>query len=231
MPLNAKQFTILIFLALFLAACGSAEPTQDVNSILTQSVGTMVASFFGTQTAVYTPPSPTSTMTQTPFPTPTQFPTSTSPPTATQVYLAYFSPTPGTLSPLTPVGNGTFVTATVNPLVLGAGCNNAAFIRDVTVPDGTVFKPGENFVKTWKVENNGSCKWMPQYSLVLLSGTDMDAGTTKIQKIVEVGDWSELSVDITAPKKEGTYTSYWRLADAEGVPFGATLAVVIEVVK
>lgn len=231
MPLNAKQITILIFLALVLAACGSAEPAQDVDMILTQSVGTMVASFFGTQTAMYTPPSPTSTITQTPFPTPTQFSTPASPPTPTPAYIVYFSLTPGTVSPLTPVGDGTFITATINPSGLGVGCNNSAFVRDVTVPDGTVFQSGEDFVKTWKVENNGSCKWLPQYSLVLLSGTDMDAGTTKIQKMVDVGSWSELSVNITAPNKEGSYTSYWRLADANGVPFGATLAVVIEVVK
>jgi len=232
MPRNTNQFTILIFLALLLTACGgSAEPTQDVNMILTESVGTMVASFFGTQTAMYTPPSPTSTITQTPYPTPTLFPTPTSLPTSTQAYIVYFSPTPGTVSPLAPVGDGTFITATINPLVQGAGCNNLAFVRDVNVPDGTVFKPAEDFVKTWKVENSGLCKWLPQYSLVLLSGTDMDAGNTKIQKTVEVGSWSELSVNITAPHKEGTYTSYWRLADANGVPFGATLAVVIEVVK
>lgn len=232
MPFNAKQLTNLIPLALLLAACaGSAEPEEDVNAILTQGVGTMVASFFGTQTAMYTPPSPTSTMTQTPFPTPTQFSTATSLPTSAQATVIYSSPTLGTVSPLTPVGDGTFITATLNPSALGAGCNNAAFIRDVTVADGTVFKPGQDFVKTWKVENNGSCKWLPQYSLILLSGTDMDAGNTKIQKTVEIGSWSELSVNITSPKKEGTYTSYWRLADASGVPFGTTLAVVIEVVK
>ena len=225
MPLIAKKSTILICLGLLLTACGpSAEPTVDVNLVLTQSVGTMVASFFGTQTAVYTPPSPTSTETQTPYPTPTLFPTPTALPT--QTYVVYYSPTPGTVSPLAPG-----VTGTVNPLALGSGCNNSAFIRDVTVPDGTVFQPSQDFIKTWKVENSGSCKWLPQFSLVLLSGTDMGAGDTKIQKIVESGSWTELSVNITAPKQEGSYTSYYRLADTNGVPFGATLAVVIEVVK
>ena len=227
MPLIAKKSTILIFLGMLLTACApSAEPTVEVDLVLTQSVGTMVASFFGTQTAVYTPPSPTSTETQTPYPTPTLFPTPTGLATATPGYVFYFSPAPGTGSPFSPG-----VTGTVNPLALGAGCNNAVFVRDVTVPDGTVFQPSQDFIKTWKVENSGSCKWMPQFSLVLLSGTDMGAGDTKIQKIVESGSWTELSVNITAPKQEGSYSSYYRLADSSGVPFGATLAVVIEVVK
>ena len=224
MPLNIKQFTILIFLALLLVACGgSAEPTMDVNAVMTSSVGTMVASFFGTQTAMYTPPSPTSTVTQTPFPTPTPYVPPTPFATSTTYYV-YFSPTPGSS-----IVSGTLVTSTVNPSALGAGCNNLAFIRDVTVPGGTVFKPSEDFVKTWKVQNTGTCPWLYQYSLVMISGTDIDAGPTKIQKKVDVGDWSELSVDGSAPKKAGTYSSYWRLADANGIPFGATLVLTFDV--
>jgi hypothetical protein len=223
MPLNSKLFTIQISLALLLAACaGSAEPTPDANAIMTESVGTMVASFFGTQTAMYTPPSPTSTVTQTPFPTPTQ-PATPLPSATATVYYVFPTATFGTIAA------GTLTTGTPNPGALGAGCNNLAFVRDVTIPDGTVLEPHEDFFKTWKVENNGTCNWLPQYSLVLVGGTDLGAGVTKIQKTVSVGSWTELTVSVTAPGGDGPYTSSWRLADANGVLFGATLDITFEV--
>ncbi len=225
-----RTIALMVALSVFLASCGEAEPTLDVDAVMTEGVGTMVAAFFETQTAMYTPPSPTSTATYTPFPSPTAPPTSTFIPSTPTLFFL-LTATLGTISPLTAVASGTYVTATVNPSVLGAGCNNLAFIRDVTIPDGTVLQPAQDFVKTWKVQNTGTCNWLPQYSLVLISGTDMDAGVTKIQKTVEVGSWSELSVNITSPNKEGTYTSYWRLADTSGTLFGSTLAVVIEVKK
>lgn len=227
-----KIIYLMMALSVLLASCGgAAAPTVDVNAMMTEGVGTMVASFFETQTAMYTPPSPTSTATYTPFPSPTFPPTSTFLPSTPTTFYVYPTATLGTVSPLTAIATGTYVTATVNPSVLGAGCNNLAFVRDVTIPDGTVLKPREEFTKTWKVENTGSCKWMPQYALVMISGTDMGAGPTKIQKMVEVGSWTELSVNVAAPNKEGVYKTYWRLADADGVLFGATLAVIIEVKK
>lgn len=227
MPLSNKWFTITILVAFLAAACGaSPEPTQDVDAILTQGVGTMVASFFGTQTAMYTPPSPTSTVTQTPFPTPTTFSSPTSPPTSTPVYFFYASSTPTFV-----LVDGTRVTPTINPSSLGAGCNNLAFIRDVTIPAGTVLKPNEDFVKTWKVQNTGSCPWMYQYFLVSTGGPNLDPGVTKIQKRVDPSSWAELSVNVTAPKAPGAYTSSWRLADSNGALFGATLVLSFEVVE
>ncbi len=224
MLLYRKLFTIQISLVLLLTACaGSTEPTKNVDAIITESVGTMVASFFGTQTAMYTPPSPTSTVTQTPFPTPTQPATSLPSATAT-VYYVFPTPTLGTIIA------GTLTTGTPNPGALGAGCNNLAFVRDVTIPDGAKLKPKEDFFKTWKVENTGTCKWLPQYSLVLVGGSDLGAGVTKLQKTVEVGSWTELSVNVTAPGGDGSYTSYWRLADANGVLFGSTLDITFEVI-
>lgn len=232
MPLCARKFPLLILVPVLLAACaGSPERTQDVDAIFTESIGTMVASFFGTQTAMYTPPSPTSTVTQTPFPTPTEFSSPTPRPLPTLAYSVLYSPMPSLVSLLTPVGDGTFVTATVNPSALGSGCNNLTFIRDVTIPPGTVLKPKEDFDKIWKVQNSGTCPWLYQYRLVFLSGEDFGGKTTKIQKKVEINDWYELSIGLTAPNVGGSYNSYWRLADADGKMFGATLAISIEVVE
>jgi len=218
-----KYFTIILIITLIafiLAACtGEEVPTQSNEAIMTSAVGSMVASFFGTQTAMYTPPAPTSTATATFLPTPTvNFPTATLGSTNTPTFI-FYSATPGTITP-----TGTLPTPTINVASLAVGCNNLAFVRDVTIPSGTVLKPNEPFAKTWKVENNGTCDWLYQYTLMLSSGDAFSGKNTKIQKLVKVGNWTEFTIRMTAPGGRGKYTSYWRLSDGTSM-FGASLAV------
>ena len=227
-----NRIMISTLIAFILAACGETAPPQDVNAIMTSAVSSMVASFFETQTAMVPLSTPTPEPSMTPLPSPTIiYPTSTFAPLPTATFISY-TPTLGTAAPTVTLGTpGTVVTATTNPALLGSGCNNMAFIRDVTVPAGTVVKPKEDFVKTWKVQNTGTCPWLYQYHLVSISENDFGAGEIKIQKLVEVNDWSELSAPLTAPNTPGTYTSYWRLVDADGKFFGATLVVSFDVVE
>lgn len=223
MTLIKRVWLVLLLSALALSACGAETSTPDPNVILTEGVGTMVAAFFETQTAIVTPPSQTPTASQTPFPTvtsfvfPTLFPTASS----TLVYI------PVTVS--TPTPTGTFYTSTPNPGSLASGCNNLAFIRDVTIPAGTVLDGNQNFAKTWKVQNTGTCDWMYHYSIVHVGGDILGDELVGLNRRVTVNDWSEISVDMTSPRSPGTYTSYWRMADADGNLFGATLVVTFKV--
>jgi hypothetical protein len=121
---------MLTLIVSILTACtGEESPTQGADVLMTSVVGTMAASFQGTQTAMVTPPIPTSTATNTPVTSPTlNFPTATLGPTLTPTFI-YYSATPSTITP-----TGTLRTPTVNPSSLAVGCNNLAFIRDVSVP-------------------------------------------------------------------------------------------------
>ena len=38
--------------------------------------------------------------------------------------------------------------------------------QDVTVPDGTELNPGDDFTKTWRIMNNGSCTWNTSYDAI-----------------------------------------------------------------
>ncbi len=217
-----NKFLVVILIALMLVSCGATTPTEEVDTVMTAVVHTLVASFFETQTALVTPATATSPSTLTPFPTVTSFSSST--PFASPTFV-YYTPTLGSLTPGTPTPTGTLATATVNPGALASGCNNLAFIRDVTIPAGAVIQKNQDFTKTWKVQNTGTCNWLYQYGLVLLSGDPYGGKNTKIQRLVTVNDWSEVSVNMTAPKNPGTYTNYWRMTDASGHMFGATLVV------
>lgn len=97
-----------------------------------------------------------------------------------------------------------------------ATCDLAQFIRDISIPDGSVFAPGATFTKTWRLKNVGTCTWSG-YSLVFDSGDSM--GGTSPTSIGTVGPGQEvdLSVNLTAPAAGGSYRGYWRIRNSSGV--------------
>lgn len=109
-------------------------------------------------------------------------------------------------------------TATPN----GAACTNRVdFVSDVTVPDDTVMEAGEDFTKTWRLRNSGTCSWDTQYDLVFDSGRSMGASAAvPLPGNVAPDSTVDLSVDMTAPASNGTYRGNWMLRDPEGQKFG-----------
>ena len=52
-----------------------------------------------------------------------------------------------------------------------AGCvDQARFIEDLSVPDGSQVEPGALIDKRWSVMNSGTCNWGPGYRLVRTDG-------------------------------------------------------------
>ena len=56
-----------------------------------------------------------------------------------------------------------------------AACDLASFIKDISIPDGSVFTPGAAFTKTWRLRNRGTCTWSSNYRLVFLRGSDLSS--------------------------------------------------------
>lgn len=108
-------------------------------------------------------------------------------------------------------------------------CDNSVYISDVTIPDGTILAPGQTFVKTWMVQNTGSCTWSADYSITYVSGNAMGGSTTAIKQSVAPGSQAKVSVSLKAPTTEGTFTGYWRLTNQQGVAFGVSVFVKIVV--
>src|SRR5215216_5539815 len=166
--LRQAVFTLLVS-ALVLTACNmgaTPAPTVDVNAINTAAVETAMGQLSTqfTQTALAGPSAtPFSTNTAVALPT-LGLPTSGSPAPTTSGALptVSFNSTPSTpLAGFTPLASSV---APAGPTTsLGDACNNNVFEGDVTIPDGTIMKPGEDFVKTWAVRNTGSCTWDEGY--------------------------------------------------------------------
>ncbi|MBI5951392.1 MAG: hypothetical protein HY865_07025 [Chloroflexi bacterium] len=100
-------------------------------------------------------------------------------------------------------------------------CDWAFFVKDVTIPDGTVLAPGETFTKIWRLKNRGTCTWTSDYMLVFSSGSQMDGKTVvTFPGNVAPGQTVDVSILLTAPSVPGSYSGYWMLRNSSGALFG-----------
>lgn len=113
----------------------------------------------------------------------------------------------------------TFLPARVVDL---ANCTNSiGYIADVNIPDDTQIAPGDEFTKSWRLRNNGTCPWTTDYALVFVGGDAIPGPeSVPLEEEVAPGEAVELSVTLTAPEELGTFRSNWQIADATGAPFG-----------
>ncbi len=108
------------------------------------------------------------------------------------------------------------------PVLDESNCENSfKFVDDITIPDDTEMSPGDTFVKTWRIQNDGTCTWSPEYKLVFTSGDQMSAPeSVKLPSIIEPGSSVDISVDFTTPQADGTYRSSWQMQTPGGTIFG-----------
>jgi len=95
-------------------------------------------------------------------------------------------------------------------------CEIMDFLSE-TIPDGSVFAPGEAFTKSWTFRNAGTCTWDTNYKLVFIDGAQMEAQTSiPFPEYVAPGDLMTIEVDLIAPEEEGKYRGNWQLQNDEG---------------
>lgn len=125
------------------------------------------------------------------------------------------------------------IAAQVNPPVVSAtptlpsqvAClNDAAFVADVTVQDGSELQPGASFNKTWRIKNSGTCAWGAGYKLDLVNNAAFGASRIDVPDVA-AGATVDLTLPMVAPVEGGTYRSNWRLFDSQGRAFGPTFYV------
>ena len=202
--MKLKLIITILFITLLIVGCGGgaptpSEPTPDVAAVRTSAAGTVVAQF---------------TLTAAAFTPTTLLPTNTSAPeltaTATLPVLAQVTNLSGTPEAL--CDSLTFNPATV----------------DVNVPDNTPMTPGQDFIKTWKVKNNGSCEWGPGYVLAYAGYSESMSGQfVALTDVVLPGEEVDVSVQFKAPAQAGTYLSAWQMRNPAGVTFEEIIFVKI----
>lgn len=198
MKRNILIITTLI--AVLIAACGSVEtplePTPDVAAVRTSAASTVVSQFTLTA-AVFTPIPPQSTEEESQA--------TDAAATATQ--------TQSTAAVLVTNASGT-------PEIACDSLGYDPLTVDVNVPDNTVMSPGQDFIKTWKVTNTGSCPWGAGYVLAYAGYANQMSGQfIALTEVIQSGQEVELSVQFQAPDQAGEYLSAWTMRNPAGVVF------------
>ena len=95
-----------------------------------------------------------------------------------------------------------------------------SFIEDLSIPDGSQVAPNASLDKRWSVRNNGTCNWGEEYTLRLVSGSEMGAAPEQALVPARSGTDTVIRIQFTAPADPGTYTSAWQAFTPVGQPFG-----------
>ncbi len=141
------------------------------------------------------------------------------------------APAPITVvAPTTAPGPAPTTKATAAPQPV-ACTPNAAFVADVTVPDGTQWHPNQAFNKIWRLKNTGNCAWSGQYQLAYVNGEAMSTVTAVAVPNTPPGSTADLLVAMTAPAALGQHQGNWQLRDPKGAFFGNPVRVMINVVN
>lgn len=98
--------------------------------------------------------------------------------------------------------------------------DNGRYIADITIPDDVQIEPGKSFVKTWRVQNNGSTNWGPGYELVFVNGNAMGSPTAVPLPPATPSQQVDVSINQIAPATAGKHFGDWRLRNAQGQFFG-----------
>jgi hypothetical protein len=102
----------------------------------------------------------------------------------------------------------------------------ASFIADNNIPDGQIFPPGAEFVKSWRMRNDGPGSWPTDTELVFVAGDKLMIDKCERFRVGGVPPGEEVDVwtgEMKAPDVPGKYISYWRLCDSKGRRFGHSI--------
>ena len=80
---------------------------------------------------------------------------------------------------------------------------SAAFIANVTVPDGSVLAPNTPFVKTWQIRNAGTCDWGSGLTLAFVGGAQLGSPAVVAFPPTHAGTTRDISLNLKAPAPAG----------------------------
>jgi len=139
------------------------------------------------------------------------------PPTETEVVNVIPTKTPVAVTPFA-------LLPTITPGTSSTGGNYDcahASLGSETIIDGTIFKPGEQFTKTWEITNTSTCIWNTNYKIIFWDGNLLGgAYYYNLPQVVAPGQTIPISLVLTSPDTDGLYKSEWKLQTPDQINFG-----------
>ena len=115
------------------------------------------------------------------------------------------------------------------PTPKGPCTDDAQYLEDLTLPDGTEVIPGAALDKRWLILNRGSCAWGPEYRLVQIGESRIEGPRELALYPAVPGSQAVWQVAMIAPPEKGEYISRWQARAPDGTLFGDEVYVLIVV--
>ncbi|MET8848486.1 NBR1-Ig-like domain-containing protein [Amycolatopsis sp. NPDC004625] len=100
--------------------------------------------------------------------------------------------------------------------------DEATFVADVSIPDGTVMSPGQRFEKVWRLRNTGTVPWVGRYLRRLGAPGGLGIPSSPVQVSIAdtmPGETVDISVSLKAHILPGTAEVHWKMVDRDGYEF------------
>ncbi len=104
-----------------------------------------------------------------------------------------------------------------------------SYMEDITIPDGTVVKPGDDLDKRWQVRNNGTCDWTDEFTLHIIAGDPLGSTDSQALYPARSGSAAVIRMLLKAPQTPGNYRTAWQAYNPQGEPFGDPIYIEIVV--
>lgn len=128
-----------------------------------------------------------------------------------------------------PISTPTTATITSKPTPQLNCTDVLSYMEDITIPDGTEVKPGEQLDKRWQVRNNGTCDWTEEFTLRIIAGDSLGSPDSQALYPARSGSAAVIRMLLTAPQNSGSYRTAWQAFNPDGKPFGDPIYIEIVV--
>lgn len=107
--------------------------------------------------------------------------------------------------------------------------DDAVFLSDLTIPDGTLVQPGQVLDKRWSVRNSGTCDWGPGYQLVPILPNPLASDGPLALYPARAGADAVWQVTVQVPSQPGDIIGRWQAQAPGGTTFGQEVFINIRV--
>lgn len=110
------------------------------------------------------------------------------------------------------------------------------FVADITIPDGTIVSPYQQFEKVWRIRNSGTVPWVDRW--LARRGAPTGHGVPTSPPRVRVpdtqpGEEVDIAVPVRAQPLAGASQAHWKMVDDDGWEYFPTqyaLGLVLSIV-
>ena len=125
-------------------------------------------------------------------------------------------------------GTAAVPTPSATPTPGAVRTEDARFVADTSVPDGTVLAAGESFDKGWLLYNSGINAWGAGWSVRHISGRAFGLTSALLSATNHCRSLNFVA-RLHAPKSTGSYRGIWRIFDPSGQAIGDRFTLVVTV--